>query len=635
MENYIWLSNYKYVPTNIRKPYFKTIENRDDFISTLTKLYVNKTGVNINLINTFEFRVIVNKDITDVYDKNFACLCYNDKEFYCDIIETTHISKDRTQLICSINPFFQYINYLSFFSNFQLSKCTGNSKLLFGKNSKFIFNKNYRTYQYIPSYEKYAMFYEEDENYDIIGTDIVKLYDSPGNWWFRGQYDIVYLDCLIISCEADPKDLKFINSEFSNYDTLVIPLFTSYPKNTVVGATLLLRKIDTYDIETTSINRDGSIEDFQPLVDKINKFTPSATSFRMAKLPFVCGEETDTAVALVPLFYYTSWDKYGTNSVILKIRSTTRSLNYRLINDCVAYDIDLTDIAGNVGQMDKFTIYFGGFDNKITINLSDYISETSTKLTILLTYILDANGDKIAYSVFSDGNSSKLTNATLRSVIDLKDTITYAVDSEEKFNAENRYYDELTKNAQSSRIGNGIIQGATELATGISQISFGAIDFFAGGGSGGIANGFGNIYRAIGTAASTVTGYILYEEQRDLERKNAQARPDEFISGTSVGASLQFFDDGIKIVGERIIDADWNSISNEIKISGCKCSLFFEDCYSLLDFILDEGNETIASVAATCEISSSDINANVLNVIQEILKTGLYIDYYGATDIEA
>lgn len=548
MENTVILYKVPWTASSLNQPYFMSDTARDNYLNTLDhKVALQNVNINFKTRLTLELKVAI--DISEAETYNYAKIVYNNKNYFACIMDYEQISVNKTRLYLERHALAEQSNFLDLFQQFQISKCTlANYK--YGKSAN-IKVPEFRVQKTLlkPSENLNDGDFEEYLIYYTASGSVKKLTVHPHNFF------IAFLDASIFETNIN----DFVESVFGEKTQYVVCFFNT------TGNIVLNCKLHS---ESPLVKDTDGTCNFHPASRAtLDSLSPYIKSLFFTSIPI--GEDND-----------------GNQYFPYKVSQMTYKIpNSEAVDFTVAFCSDSDDyysVEIPVSKSELFTsiearIY--SLANKLEINCYEFITESGT-IYINYKYIFSINGTEILGEV--DGQSDSVyTNNAKRFQFELGDSTTYLLDQDSNFDAQNRYYDALTRNA-TDKIGQlGGIQGVIQVVSGIVQGAAGGGMAMLGVGAGGLgmgAEGVNNILRGIGSFAETDAKITAYENERSLAMKQEKAKPDEVQIGGSSAINIYSQHGLVQLVKEVPFDEDLLYFNSKIRFYGI-------DAYLTRDYI--------------------------------------------------
>lgn len=548
MENIVILYKVPWTASSLNQPYFMSDTARDNYLNTLGhKTILQNVNINFKARLSLELKVAI--DISEAETYNYAKIIYNNKNYFACIMDYEQISVNKTRLYLERHAISEQSNFLDLFQQFQISKCTlANYK--YGKSAN-IKVPEFRAQKKLlkPSenlndgdFEQYLIYYSANGSSK-------KLTTRPHNFF------IAFLDASIFQTSIN----SVVESVFGEKTQYAVCFFNTD------GHIVLNCKVHTEN--PTVSDTDGTCNFYPASYSRLNSLSPYIKSLFFTSIPI--GEDDD-----------------GNQYFPYKVAQITyKTAASEALNSTVVFCSDSNDyysVEIPVSKSELFTsiearIY--SLANKLEIKCYEFITESGT-IYINFKYIFSLNGTQLLGEI--DGQSDSVyTNNAKRFQFELGDSTTFLIDEASNFDAQNRYYDALTRNATDRMSQLGGIQTVTQITSGVMQAAAGAGMGAMGVGAGGLgmaAEGFNNIIRGIGTIAETDAKITAYQNERTLTMKQEKAKPDEVQIGGSSAINIYSQHGLVHLVKEVPFDEDMAYFNSQIRFYGI-------DAYLTRDYI--------------------------------------------------
>lgn len=547
MENIVILYKVPWTASSLNQPYFMSDTARDNYLNTLQHKTVLQ-NVNINFKTRLSLELKVAIDISEAETYNYAKIVYNNKNYFACIMDYEQISVNKTRLYLERHALAEQSNFLDLFQQFQISKCTlANYK--YGKLAN-IKIPEFRVQKTLlkPSehlndgdFEQYLIYYTADGS-------VKKLTTRPHNFF------IAFLDVSIFKTVIN----DFVESLFGEKTQYVVCFFNT-DGNLVLNCKLHTENPIVKDI-------DGSCNFYPASRATLDNLSPYIKSLFFTSIPIGVDNEGN------------QYFPFKLAQMTYKPTAETQSFTVAFCSDSDDYySVEIPVSKNELFTSIEARIY--SLANKFEIKCYEFITESGT-IYINFKYIFSLNGTQLLGEV--DGQSDSVyTNNAKRFQFELGDSTTYLIDQASNFDAQNRYYDALTRNATDKMSQLGGIQAVTQITSGVIQgaagIGMAAIGVGAGGFGMG-AEGAGNIIRGIGSIAETEAKITAYQNERALTMKQEKAKPDEVQIGGSSAINIYSQHGLVHLVKETPFDEDILYFNSQIRFYGI-------DAYLTRDYI--------------------------------------------------
>lgn len=560
MNNTVVLYKVPWTSSSLNQPYFISDIARDSYLNNLENIKVLE-NVNIHLEPKLFLELIIPIDITEAENYNFAKIIYNGKNYFATVSDYEQISVDRTKLYLERHSLSEYTNFLNLFQQYKINKCTLND-YSYGKEAN-IQKQEFRV--------KEKLLLGNTDFYIRLAWEYLnENYDSSTRFF---NFYILYLDNGAFN--ASSENAEFFNitvfGEKTQYKVLFIPedstniYYKRYQPDEMGGG--------TYELDKFTFTVSSKI---------LDALSPYIKAVFYTALP--CGKYEDNKYVLPNGFTLYPFS----NEISGKINNSDGVIfQAALDTDYYYIEYQVDDIKKLFTQL-KFRFY--SVDNEIIINIYDFINKTG-KITFRYNYIFNINGTQCIGYISSNALDSVKNSRIKWFQIPLGDSTTYLLDSESLFEAENKYYQALTRNTIKQNTISGGVQSSVQIASGVVQ----GIGAGISGQVGGMSEGIANTLRGIGTIADTVNKNAAYSQQRSLMAKQEKAKPDEVQRGLSAAAEIYSQGGSVTIIEEVPFDEDYNDFLANLHYYGVETYLFRESI-DISEFEYD-GHFFIQSIA--------------------------------------
>lgn len=552
------------------QPYFMSDTARDSYFNGLTSLDVTPQNgnVNIHLGYNYELELIIPIDVTLAEEYNFVKVIYNSQEFYANILDYRQVSVGYTELQLKRHALSEKTNYLSHFKNFNIKRATNSSQQRWnGYLMDSIWHKptfRYKKRVYNPAIKfRYLSNVVDIETHNVEYTDLDCTFENCL---------ILYLGAAIHTEEIENAKPRNIFGTPVQYEIYIIPL------RQLIENVAIRNTVCQGDMEGTPITSGNgtynkvSLDDF---VEVLNKYSPQILGYKHIYLP--CGIDGN----FVRLPWYTYPTKIYSDDAKSKflqafvITNTSYFLND--VNDCsVWYNYLCESEWGNI----EIRAY--SKDTSIILDKSELTGSTVTgtqcNLKVEHYYFLDMNDDEIVTYISSDNVGSVIQAKTkiVSDTTDLGDSISYVLDAEANFEAQNRYYDAMTRSVRNHKQDLGYIEAGENFMLAASQFGF-AHNMGGAGADANNAMGVGNVIRGIGNLAEVQANTFYYLQQREIYAANEKAKPDQ---GRGAGNGNSRYFEAVfnpRIIEDIPFNEDLNVWMQNTKLYGIELTYFQED----------------------------------------------------------
>lgn len=586
--------------STLYQPYFMSDTARDSYLSKLDSLDVTpKNGnVNMHLDYNLELTVIIPVDITIAINFNFCKIIYNNKIFYSNILDYKQISVGytelqlRRQIICEKTNFFQY------FERFQISKATFSENFSYGKDTKFVL-PTFRSIQkrIAPSVKLHTL--------NGAGEEVT--YDT----YYRAFY-ILYLDKGV----AGDGEFSSPYGESMQYDICIIPVELDYnPQSFLnIGPYTIKYRAEGYFTEGNINNNQLTTYTLRFNGAYLDVLSPYIKAIEMIYMPIRMDEN------MIPFqwkeVHFRGIDTIAEDTFLIleTTKLTARDSEGKSkneFNEYFSFDVNITDqdLFGNL------TLILGFDENRITFPIYEKKNSTGI-LDVDIRFLLDINGSSYQVRVNGDKDSVKSGLTSVQNLDFLCD-YSFLLDQSSNFDAQNKYYNAMTRNAKRQKIVGGLINAGTEFALGGAQLGF-AQKMGASGKAANTAMGVGNMLRGIGSIAEAINDVSAYENQRRLYRLNEKAKPDQLMSGDNALSRCIEWNGQISYLLETPFTEDYNSWVDDKSVYGIECDIH----RNTIDFTEFSVDEKFFLQAIPVKTDNAVLTVQEYNEMYDLIKNG-------------
>lgn len=586
--------------STLYQPYFMSDTARDSYLSKLDSLDVTPQNgnVNIHLDYNLELTVIIPIDITIAINFNFCKIIYNSKTFYSNILDYKQVSVGytelqlRRQIICEKTNFFQY------FERFQICKATFSENFSYGKDTKFVL-PTFRTIQkrIAPSVKLHTL--------NGAGEEVTY------NTYYRAFY-ILYLDKGVMTNEG----IFYPYGESMQYYICIIPVDLDYNSQSFlnIGPFTIKYREEGYFTEGEPIYNNLATYNGRLYYDYLNLLSPYIKAIEMIYMPVRMDGD------MIPFQWkevHFNINGISSEDTFLLLQSTklnaynSEGALKKSFNEYFSFDFNITeqDLFGNL------TLILGFDENRITFPIYEK-KNTPGNLEIDIRFLLDINGSSYQVRINGDKDSVKSGLTSVQNFDFLCD-YSFLLDQDSNFDAQNKYYNAMTRNAKRQKIVGGLINAGTEFALGGAQLGF-AQKMGASGKAANTAMGVGNMLRGIGSVAETINDVSAYENQRRLYRLNEKSKPDQLISGDNALSRCIEWEGQISYLLETPFTEDYNSWVDDKSVYGIECDIH-RNTIDFTEFVVD-GKFFLQAIPVKTD--NAVLTVQEYNEMYELIKNG-------------
>lgn len=585
--------------STLYQPYFMSDTARDSYFSKLESLNVTPQNgnVNIHLDYNLELTVVIAVDITIALNFNFCKIVYNNKTFYSNILDHKQVSVGYTELQLRRHIISEKTNFFKHFERFQIGRATFSENFSYGKDTKFVI-PTVRTVSKRITPEVYL------HTISANGSELIKRV------YYRPFY-VLYLTQEVKSAT----DLRaYLYGQTTQYYICIMP------------ANLDAYNISDYghsDISEVKYRAEGYFSESYDNYNKLDTYYGLLSYYDLDVLsPYIKSMELiflPIGVADNMLPY--QWKKSsftGIDNMDFLVLDTTKIFSVdsegtikSSFNEYYSFDVDIEQ----ENLFCNLTLIFGVDENRYTFPVYEK-KNNAGNLEVRVRFLFDINGSSYQVRVIGDPNSVKEDIQSVKTFPYLCD-YTFLLDQDSNFDAQNKYYDAMTRNAKRQKTVGGIINATTELALGATQLGFAQ----GMGPSGKLANtamGVGNIIRGVGTIANTVNDVTSYERERNLYKANEKAKPDVLMSGDNAYSRCTEWEGQISCIIEYPLTEDYNSWIDDKETYGVDCDIH-RNTINISEFIV---NNNFFLQAIPVKSNNAILTVQEYNEMYELITVG-------------
>lgn len=509
MNNAIFLYKLPYVYGGVTQPYFMSDTIRDNWLYGYTATQVNGNGVSIKFLYNYELEVVVDVDFTQINNFNFAVIRYNGKRYFANIIDSELVSVNKCRLMLLRNPIFEHTNFLEHFTDLKIRTATFKD-LFYSNNAKYMLKRDFR-------------YYSRKRELSFVNGDIM------------------FIECALLYLSNIPQLQEVFSFSChgicSNYGLLFKPIAEDFKD-----------KVD-YLYGNEYYFTDGlhvrSAFQLSNLWGEITRLAPYCAGYEFLRIPckivskqIESGNDSSgntvykTVKCFQPLFI-TQWRQFEGDTSI-----GANGLYYIAEGEVLTYDYSSNKL-DDMYIISK--IYIMSSENVLEIDHKNYAYGGQISYRIQFKYCFSMIGTDIVCSV-TGFDGSVLGNFQKNEIFPLRATTSYALDSSQLFQAQNRYYNTLTKNTQDEIGTKALISSVAQFGAGGAELT--AHNFVGGNMSqGSFALGVGNMIRGIGSAATGVADIAFYANERAILAQQEMEKPSTNLkcsNSSSVSSEYSF-----------------------------------------------------------------------------------------------
>lgn len=566
--NKIYLYKAPWNFSTLYQPYFKSEAARDIYLDRLEWIDVTpKNGnVNIHFDYNLELTLIIPIDITIALKYNYARIIYNGVQFFCNIIDYKQISVNNTELQLRRHIIGEKVDFFQYFERFQISRATFSENFSYGKDTKFVI-PSMRTVskRVTPAVYMHTMNANGTEGTDrVYYRPFYVLYLTREVKGLGGVPTYLYGQATQYHICIVPANLEDYN--ISDYSNSAITEVNYRSEGFFIEGDEKYNKFDTY----YGLLSYSDLDILSPYIKSIELIFLPISSFNNM-LPYVWKKATLPDIEAMDFLILDDTQLSSTNSLGIVTSH---------FNEYYSFDIDIEQ----ENLFCNLSLIFGIDENRYTFPIYEK-KNTVGKLEVQVRFLFDINGSSYQVRVVGDSNAVKENIQTVKTFPFLCD-YTFLLDQDSNFDAQNKYYDAMTRNAKRQKTVGGIINATTEFALGATQLAFAQ----GMGSSGKMANtsmGVGNIIRGVGTIANTVNDVRSYERERNLYKANEKSKPDVLISGDNAYSRGLEWKGQISYIIEIPFIEDYNSWIDDKETYGVDCDIH-RNTIDISEFIVDD-----------------------------------------------
>lgn len=701
--NKITLYKVPWAQGNIRQPYFLSDTARDTYFENLEKLEVNKPAVNIKLADNYLCEVIVDIDYTISMNYNFVKIIYNNTKFFGNIMDLELVSFNRSKLYIKRCVHIENTNFISNFKNFNIYKC-----LIPPDNNGVIDLTINKSFLDAPSFRYYKRKFSLD-NFEITSPFVYKIEDDLSKDCSYYGLEPYFIPAIVVLRTYETTsgltefDGCFNDELLTRYGFDIIPLPTDSNAKTkddsesgrrVISqeSEFIYRQLyngvnqqtkepyikysysrftSNYDYLSPTNNRQSPAT---KLLDAISPYANSAFLTRILGYKVIDKEkfteetglpvyDRDTFILsgiFTENYKYSVDDKNAPTSLLQRVSLYSSFIIYENTKKYIEkvrlkYTKKLESSFIPRDYFDKFEFCF--FNEKAVVNIDckDFIYKENNSqylgFSIDLYEIFSNNNTVLMCSLKAnentDDNSIISKTPYFNIMLNLMDNTDFAVDASASFNANNRYYDALTKNAIASTAWKGYSNAVSQILTGGAQGTMGIVNglnynnnqaanavaalqnhnpvqFLNITNSGAfiqplIGMGISNAIRGITGIIETTAQISLQQDRADLIKQQEQSKPSAVSGSFQSVAIFNQFEKFINCFIYSPFAEDYNHWIKNSQLYGYKCEVFAEE----FDYIEFTYNGYMV-INATAELKTSGINSRLFTEFNELLQNATF-----------
>lgn len=544
MNNTVVLYKVQWTASSLNQPYFMSDTARDSYLESLVQKIVLE-NVNISLKPNLFLELIIPLDITESESYNYAKIVYNNKTYFANITDYEQISVNRTKLYLERHSLSEQTNFLDLFHQFKISQCTLND-YKYGLNAN-ICKQEFRTIQKI-----YDISHKTNCYLEVVGENELQ---KTGIEYYK--FYILFVDVGAFAYNPVTDEALYndnIYGEKVQYKLIFIPA----DNTKIYYKRFIPDELGGGTFEEDFISNAGISQSL------LNELSPYIKAMFFTSLPLSKIHNDGLTLSN----YYNLLDYNST------IKANPAIKFYQTIvfhgADSSYYTIDYF-LQNNKQLFTKLLFRCYSVTNEIEIPVYEYLTMFGT-ITIKFNYVFSINGTQCIGIIYSGNTESVKGNKTRYFQVSLGDSTTFLLDSDSNFEAENKYYQALTRNAVKQNIASGLVQSGTQIVSGAIQAGTG----LANGNPFSVSEGSANVVRGIGTIADTVLKNKYYKRERSLMAENEKAKPDQLMQGASASIEMYTQNGSHVLIEEEPFEEDYNDFISNLHYYGVETYLFRE-----------------------------------------------------------
>lgn len=594
---YLYKASWNY--STLYQPYFKSEAARDSYLNKLEWIDATpKNGnVNIHFDYNLELTVIIPIDITMALKYNYSRIIYNGVQFFCNIIDYKQISVNNTELQLRRHIVGEKVDFFQYFERFQIGRATFSENFSYGKNTKFV----------IPTLRTVSKRIEPVMNIHTLNAAGIEVTN-------RVYYRPFYVLYLTQEAKSVSDIQAYLYGQATQYYICIVPANLDHYNISDYG---------NFNISEVKYRADGYFAEGSQNYGKLDTYYGSLAPYDLDSLsPYIKSIELIfLPISLSNNMLPYQWKKVTFTGIedmdflILDktnlVTSDSEGTIKLIYNEYYSFDIDIEQ----ENLFCNLTLIFGVDENRYTFPVYEK-KNIAGNLEVRVRFLFDINGSSYQVRVIGDINSVKEDIQSVKTFPYLCD-YTFLLDQDSNFDAQNKYYDAMTRNAKRQKSVGGIINATTEFALGATQLGFSR----QMGPSGKMANasmGVGNIIRGVGTIANTVNDVTAYERERNLYKANEKAKPDVLISGDNAYSRGTEWGGQIAYIIEFPFTEDYNSWIDDKEIYGVDCDIH-RNAIDISEFIV---NNNFFLQAIPVKANDAVLTVQEYNEMYELITVG-------------
>lgn len=589
--------------STLYQPYFMSDAARDSYFSKLPLIdIIGKGNINIHFDYNLEAELVIPIDYSIAIDYNFCMIIYNGRKFYSSILDYCQSSVGYTKIQIRRHIISEKTNFFQYFKDFRISELTlPEDKREYGKTARLNIPTMRCTYRQV--FPKLKL-----QTRDINLNSI--------------EYSCDYMLCYILF--LDRNNIPSINPDYTptnlyGDNTQYVMAIIPFSRNTYPLTDGIYYRTSLYYNESSSINKKVEYYATPSPSVILNKLSPYIKSMYLSYIPVFKSDDLEVNTYKLPYFWnkaeYKISDTENVNIIYLYRTYPSGASNFDInqIDDYYSFSFSITD-------KERFlNIHINPYtrDQQITIPIY-WKKRTAGVITGKIEIIYNIQGTNMQIRLNGDNNSLYSGNTIDPYNVELGDNTSYLVDANYNFDAQNRYYNAMTRSLISQRGAQGAVKAGAEFSLGGLQIATGAMMPSAGGKIANMSMGVGNVIRGLQTIGETAIDSHYMKEQRNISRMNEKAKPDALVGGSNAIIRMKEFDCRFNVVIETAFDEDYNDFVHSLEVDGVSVDMFSET-FNPNDYAIN-GNfyiSAIADINTTSSLSSIEYSEMYI-----LLKTG-------------
>lgn len=627
MDNYIRLCRLNHTYSSYTQPYFATEAARDaafqeDYIE------VNSRNPSIYIEKHNEITLVVDCDYTIARDYNAVELQYNDKRYFCYVMDTELVSVGRTKLTCFISPLLNYCGFSNKLENCTVTKRTfadfSNDFIIAVKNQVITLPNNAFKISDITDISLDTVMQIRSIEYAV--TNETKCSIDAGN--------LAYLDCL---CLFTTTPIFNGNSGYAlgkiktGYYCTLIPFNTtaSY-KN--VPLVIHHQIVDLYVSYSSNVGWLGAHDYFEEAKNKLlAEFSPYIISMQVVRFPIIYKSIKVAQAAsilgyylpingIISDYYYT--DSSGESKFVLNLINVESSILWDKKVNALYKPYSLVVNTSDNSLINASLRILITYNSSYDIPFS-YFYYGSFYLNIDIGILISTGGTDISLQITSPNEYGTFISDSFYGFdycFTLGNSIQYVIDSESAFYAENQYYDALTRESVNYTKVSGTLSGITQLGSGLMQLATLPL-----AGVSALSQGGSYLLRGVESIGQGMLEANHIQEERELQKQNEINKPDTPSSVSSYYHDMLEFNGFPYLQVIQQTDKQYNDFLTKMHFYGLECSLKVS---AGEDIFTGFWTESIGFLQCIFTSIEGVYNPEDLEELQQLLRNGVQLKYY-------